>query len=60
MQIIETKQCELHSQIDQHVAETEKNEASSQLGKLVIATSQNIETEIAKPLTKEKENVRDK
>lgn len=60
MQNIETKQFELHFQIDQHVTETKKNETSSQLGKLVIATSQNIETETAKPLTREKENLRDK
>lgn len=37
-----------------------KNEINSQLGKFVISTRQNIETETAKPLTREKENLRDK
>lgn len=60
MQNIETKQFEPHFQIDQRVIETKKAETRSQLGKLVIATSQNIETEIAKPLTREKENLRHK
>lgn len=58
MQSTETKQLELRFQIYQHVTETKKNETSSQLGKLVIATSQNIETELAKPLTREKEILR--
>lgn len=48
-----------HIRIDQHVAETE-NATSSQLGKLVIATSQNIDIKIAKLLTREKENLGDK
>lgn len=56
MQNIEVKQLELHFKTDQHVTEPKtKNLTSSQLGKLVIATRQNADREISKPLTREKE-----